>query len=414
MHVLFVVGKFPDLTFIFRTTTMQALRGHQITVAARQRGNWQLFNKYLPLPTGFRVTYLLPDTGLSNPYRFLAVMVGVGLMAGRSPVAAFRLFALCWHHTNKPKDACLIFMRHVPFIAIRADIIHYDFPMTAALYPLLPQLMNAPTVVSCRGSDLHLIQERSSAEKQLRLNVLDTATVLHCVSDEMVATIKHINGRTANVWVNRPAIPVEEIKPKSVYSTNHTPTIIWVGRLDWIKGLDYLLEALARLKREGIAFKARLIGDGDLYAVLRFSVEDLNLIPEVEFTGKLPPDRVLACLQQADVFVLSSHNEGISNAVLEAMAAGLPVVTTAAGGMSEAVRDGIEGWVVPIRDIPALTERLKCLLLNPRLREQMGRAARVRIETEFSLARQASVFEQIYQTAVEQTVHASPVFTNQH
>jgi glycosyltransferase involved in cell wall biosynthesis len=78
------------------------------------------------------------------------------------------------------------------------------------------------------------------------------------------------------------------------------------------------------------------------------------------------------------------------------MAVGLPIVTTDAGGMSEAVRDGIEGYVVPVRDIPAFTQRLGALLQNPAQRQAMGEAARARVAAEFTIERQLQVFEQLY------------------
>lgn len=179
--------------------------------------------------------------------------------------------------------------------------------------------------------------------------------------------------------------------------------IVAVGRLVWKKGFDYLLAALARLKREGIAVKAQIIGDGDLYPRLRFSIEDLSLEPEVELVGPLTSRQVLERMREADLFVLSSHEEGISNAALEAMACGLPVVTTDAGGMAEAVYDGVEGFVVPVRDIGALADRIRALAANPALRERMGRAARARVEREFSLTSQAERFEAIYRAAIAQS-----------
>src|SRR4029077_12487758 len=130
------------------------------------------------------------------------------------------------------------------------------------------------------------------------------------------------------IWVNRPAVPTEKIFPKDQWAANDPPIILAVGRLVWIKGYDYLLAALSRLKQSGIAFKAQIIGDGPLYAQLRYSIEDLNLKPEVELLGPLTSVAVLERMRRADLFVLSSHAEGISNAALEAMATGLPIVTT--------------------------------------------------------------------------------------
>lgn len=177
--------------------------------------------------------------------------------------------------------------------------------------------------------------------------------------------------------------------------------VLALGQLEWYSGFDYLLAALSRLNQQGCIFQAQIIGDGELRSVLRFSIGDLGLTDRVTLVGTLPSHKVVERMRAADLFVLSSHEEGISNAALEAMACGLPVVTTNAGGMAEAVRDGIDGFVVPVRDIAALTDRIARLLADPALREQMGRSARARVEAEFSLERQARVFEEMYASVVK-------------
>jgi glycosyltransferase involved in cell wall biosynthesis len=400
MNILMVVGKFPDLTFIFRTIIALTERGHQVTVAARQSGDWQAFQGQLPLPPGLHVLYLLPDTGLSNPILALRTVLRLLRITVRSPRAMWHLSQLSRQNPDTRRDVWRTIIRHAPLLGMRPDVIQFDFPMTANTYSLLSALCRVPTVVSCRGSDIHMIKERDDGERNRRINALQRASALHCVSAEMANTVRRVSGRTTGIWINHPAVPVAEINAKTNWAS-HTPLIITVGRLTWIKGLDYLLAALARLKQAGVPFRAQIIGDGELRAVMRFSIEDMGLRSEVELVGKLPATQVLERLREADIFVLSSHDEGISNAVLEAMAVGLPIVTTAAGGMAEAVRDGIDGFVVPIRDIQALADGINRLLVDPKLRQQMGHAARTHVEAEFSLERQARVFEEIYVSAIK-------------
>jgi len=259
--------------------------------------------------------------------------------------------------------------------------------------------------VSCRGVDLHLLEQQPPKAQKIQIEALQTVNAVHAVSDEMAQAVKRISGRIHDIWINRPAIDESAIVPKQSTppqeTHNSTPLITCVGRLVWKKGYDYLLAALSRLNQQGHPFRVQIIGGGELQSVLRFSIEDMGLSSQVELRGFVPPDKVLEMLQRSDLFVLSSHEEGISNAALEAMACGLPVVTTNAGGMAEAVRDGIDGFVVPVRDITAMTNRIARLLADPALREQMGRSARARVEAEFSLERQARVFEEMYASVVK-------------
>jgi colanic acid/amylovoran biosynthesis glycosyltransferase len=103
-------------------------------------------------------------------------------------------------------------------------------------------------------------------------------------------------------------------------------------------------------------------------------------------------------LQAADVFVLSSLSEGVSNAVLEAMACGLPVVTTAVGGMGEVVTDGIEGFLVPARDSGAISQALAELWPQPKLRRRMGESGRERIQKDFKLDDQVTAFHDLFRS----------------
>ena len=114
-----------------------------------------------------------------------------------------------------------------------------------------------------------------------------------------------------------------------------------------------------------------IIGDGPDRQRVLYTIHDLGLQECVRLLGKLAPDEVLHRLQQADAFLLSSLSEGISNAALEAMACGVPVVTTDCGGMREAVTDGEEGFVVPVRDAESMANALMKLAGDAGLRERM-------------------------------------------
>jgi colanic acid/amylovoran biosynthesis glycosyltransferase len=402
MKVLFISGTFPQLTFIFRTVCAIAEQGHEVTVMARDPGNWKQFVADFPLPSTLTVKYLIPDTRLFTPKRFSRLVVGLITSIAHAPIASWQLLKLCRQQSSTFKETLKLFFAHIPFLRVDTDIIQFEFYLTKSQYTLLDKIVNAPIIVSCRGADVHFLALRNRYTQEIRLKNLLSASLIHCVSKEMAETVTQITGRSEGLWINRPAVPFNKISPKSQYNIDTVPTIITVGRLFWKKGFDYLLAALQRLKVAGIPFKAQIIGTGDLQAQMRFSVDDLDLSPEIDLVGQLKPDEVLNHLREADIYVLSSHEEGISNAVLEAMGVGLPIITTAAGGMEEAVRDGLDGYVIPVRDIPAMVEKLTALLGDAQLRERMGRSARERIKAEFTLERQAKVFGQMYEAARSQ------------
>lgn len=396
MDLLLVTGGFPKRseTFIYRKTIGLARRGHRVTMATRSIGDWSLYPD--PFPSSIRVMELLPDYSLRLPHRAIPALAGAMGLAARDLRGAMEVRAQCLRDPRTKDDPARQFLRHLPFSQLRPRVVHFEFLSLGAMYPLAREILRAPMVVSCRGNDLHTLELRPERERNAMLECLRTADAVHAVSQEMANEVARVSGRKTGVWVNRPAVEVERIQPRSHDGTRGPLRILATGRLVWKKGFDYLLAALQRLAQRGVAFRAEILGDGELRPQLRYSIVDLGLEPYVTLGGAVSSAEVLQRLQDTDVFVLSSVEEGISNAVLEAMASAVPIVTTTAGGMAEAVTDGIEGFVVGVRDVAALADRIEQLAGDPDRRIAMGLAARARAERDFTLARQLSVFEDIY------------------
>jgi glycosyltransferase involved in cell wall biosynthesis len=144
-----------------------------------------------------------------------------------------------------------------------------------------------------------------------------------------------------------------------------------------------------------------LIGDGPLRAELEALTADLNLTDRVRFLGSR--DDVAALLVAADVAVLSSRSEGLSLALLEAMAAGKPVVATRVGGNPEVLTDGETGRLVPPADPEALAAALLEVLDQPGQAAALGRAARSRVVERFSLRGMVTQYEQVYERLLHDT-----------
>ena len=159
------------------------------------------------------------------------------------------------------------------------------------------------------------------------------------------------------------------------------PRLIAVGRLRPPKDFGTLLRALASLPADG--FDAAIVGDGPERPALERELGELGLRERVSLEGERRD--VPSLLAGSDVFVLSSHSEGLPVSVLEAMAAGLPVVASAVGGVAELVLDGETGLLVPPADQAALAAALWRLVADAGLRRRLGDAGRARAETLFDL-----------------------------
>ena len=160
--------------------------------------------------------------------------------------------------------------------------------------------------------------------------------------------------------------------------------LLFVGRISETKGLDCLLKSLQRVK---YPMKLVVVGDGPAARENRLLAERLGLGPKVEFKGYLPPEKVRDYERRCAFMVFPSvWEEPAGNVLIEAMIWAKPVVAFKVGGVSDFVKEGVNGFLVPRKDLPALASRIENLAKNPELRLQLGRAGREIASQEFSEA----------------------------
>ncbi len=175
---------------------------------------------------------------------------------------------------------------------------------------------------------------------------------------------------------------------RAARGTGHN--LLFVGRLASVKGLPVLFQALAGLVPDHQDLMLTLIGDGPDRALLQDQVNQLGLQDHVAFAGYQSQDAVARALLESDLLLLPSFAEGLPVVLMEAMAAGLPVLTTRIAGVPELVEDGISGILVPPGDVDALADGLRKLLADANLRHRMGQAGRQKVIAEFTASNEAA------------------------
>jgi starch synthase len=150
-------------------------------------------------------------------------------------------------------------------------------------------------------------------------------------------------------------------------------SILFAGSIDQRKGIKYLLEANKQLALPGteLVLCGGMVGSGDGLAPYR---------DQIRYIGPKSFPQMPEVFRSSDIFVFPSLVEGFGLVILEAMASGLPVITTSHTGGYDVIEDGVDGFIVPIRDVEAIKEKIEFLYRNPELREEMGRAARRKAE----------------------------------
>lgn len=220
--------------------------------------------------------------------------------------------------------------------------------------------------------------------------LLRTPRVLFANSEaaRRAAVAKGVPARAIHVVPNVIALgPLPHRSTSHGSGTNVTLTVLLIGSLRPAKRVDRFLGALAVARRRHPSLVGRIVGDGPERAALEQRAAQLGLAPPaVEFIGQLPDVRPE--LARAQILVLASDHEGSPNVLLEAMEAGLPIVTTRAGDAGVLVRDGITGFVTGF-DEAEMAERIADLASDPGLRARFGLAGRADVEAKYGVDRLA-------------------------
>jgi glycosyltransferase involved in cell wall biosynthesis len=223
-----------------------------------------------------------------------------------------------------------------------------------------------------RQARLYLTLERLGAR-------LPGTIVNVCERDRRFALSNHVGSPSQHVTIHNgvPDVP----GPSRADPSAEPPNIVMVARFEPQKDPRLFVSALASLRELG--WKAEIIGGGPDLEAVRQRVTSLGLVDRIQVPGTRSD--VAERLAGAQIFVLTSKWEGFPLTVLEAMRAGLPVVSSDVGGVAEAIRHGRSGFLVPRGDSGALASFLERLIREPKLRENMGREARRTYEAQFSL-----------------------------
>jgi L-malate glycosyltransferase len=211
-------------------------------------------------------------------------------------------------------------------------------------------------------------------------------------STAVAARLRHERVRAREISVIPNGIDVDAYTPRT--RTGELRRIVTVANLRPEKAHEVLIDAFAALSTTHPQLELLVVGNGSRAGDLRARAAERGVASRVRFVGHR--EDVPAILSESDVFVLPSRSEAFPNSVMEAMAAGLPVIATAVGGVPELVQHEVSGILIPPDDRAALARSLRALIADPARAASLGRAARDTITSRFSFTRMVSSFEDLY------------------
>ncbi len=287
---------------------------------------------------------------------------------------------------------------HLKAKRCRPDLVHAHFASGGRTALPLARALHVPLLVTLHGNDVTV----RGREPDLYRRLGEDASLFVCVS-------KFIRDRALESGFPAQKLLVHYIGiDRSVFSPSGSPGtsqgVLFVGRLVEKKGCEYLLRAMHVLQRAHPLTELTVIGDGPLRSSLEALAQELKI--RCQFRGTQPSGIVREALRSAKIFCVPSVTavngdcEGLPTVLAEAQSMGVPVVSTAHGGIPEIVVHGVNGLLAPERDYESLANALSALLSEQGLWESFHHAALERIERHFDLETQTAALEKIYNQAI--------------
>ena len=274
-------------------------------------------------------------------------------------------------------------MSLIPNFKPHATLAFFGVPSGATAW-LIKKLYDIPYIVSLRGGDVPGFRPYD-----FHIYHRLVAPFLRIIWRNAAAVVANSGGlrQLAQAFDARTEIPVIpngiDLDAYKIAGRDWTfPRLLSAGRIVHQKGLDLALRALGGLKE--LNWEWHIAGDGPQMSVLQSLAKELGIGDRVHFLGWQSREQLMKCYGQANIFLFPSRHEGMPNALLEAMASGLPVIASCIAGNEELVVDGETGYLVPSEDIEALRTALRKLLSEPASREPMGNASRQYVEENYS------------------------------
>jgi glycosyltransferase involved in cell wall biosynthesis len=260
------------------------------------------------------------------------------------------------------------------------DLTHSFFSVPCGFISLLLKWeFKLPYIVSLRGSDVPGYSERFTALYKLitpTIKKIWNSAYFVIANSQGLADLALQAKPQKEIGVIYNGIDVQEFFPDPAKRNPDQFTILCVSRVTPRKGIRFLVQAFNILSARYENARLVVVGDGNEKSSLEQLVQGLGIKDKIIFAGPVSHDRVLEYYQKANVFVLPSLNEGMSNTMLEALACGLPIVATETGGTKELLTDNKNGLIIKMKDPDDLAEKIEKLILGHDLEKSMGEESR--------------------------------------
>lgn len=418
MRIAFLVGEFPifSTTFILNQITGLIDRGYEVDIYAEKPGeNFKIHpdvEKYHLLDRTFYYDKMPEE-------RLWRLLKGIGLLLVNFPKNP-RLVLRSLNVFKYGKDAASLRLLYAAIALLPHlerwpyDIIHCQFGPFGLLGQLFKNLAapQAKLITSFRGYDLSWFLRWYG--ENIYTKLFATGDVFFPNCDYFKRLIINLGCDEKKIVVLRSGIDCSRFffTPRHL-NPGDTIKIITIGRLVGKKGIAYGIRAVAKLIKHYPTIEYNIVGDGPLHEELQQLIAELAVGDQVKLLGAKEQQELIEILDRSHILVAPSitdeegNQEGIPNVLKEAMAMGLPVISTEHAAIPELIEDGITGFLVPERDVDGLAEKLSYVIEHPELWIKIIQAGRTRVENYYDINQLNEQLVDVYQQLLSQDASTS-------
>jgi colanic acid/amylovoran biosynthesis glycosyltransferase len=414
MKIAFIVDRFPSLseTFILSQITGLVDRGQEVDIYASGSGNDQAIHRDVERYNLLEHTFFHGDSYQSMPANiFLRLAKAVGLIAANSEQMPRSLVrSLNVLKFGKKAASLSLFYKTKTFLdsgSNKYDIVHCHFGPNGYLGALLKDVgaIRGKLITTFHGHDVSKYQKSGSYDLDYLFEVGD---IFLPVSERWRRKLINLGGKEQKIIVHRMGIDTGKflLSPRQARADGKI-RLLTVARLVEKKGVKYGIQAVARVAEKYPQLEYRIAGGGPLQSDLKDLIDELNLNDKAKLLGWQRQEEIVKLMREADILLAPSvtsadgDQEGIPVVLMEALAQGLPVLSTQHSGIPELVQDGKSGFLVPERDVAALADKLVYLIEYPEMWPEMGRVGRDYVGRYYDIQKLNDQLVQLYERLLE-------------
>lgn len=409
MRIAFIIGRFPSLSETFILNQIIGLKqlGHHVHIYAQNPDQGIKFHSDIEKYDLLGITSYYPDTPANYFFRMLKALYVFALNT-RNKNSILLLRSLNFHAYGHLSLSLRLFYYCIPFLKGQKsyDVINCHFGHLGIVGVCLRDVgaLQGKISTTFHGWDMTELIHKNG--KNVYSYLFKNGDLFLPVSEYWKNKLLDLGCPSNKISVHHMGIDCQKFLyscKQDNFNEEYKVKIISIARLVEKKGIEYAIRAIQEVSKDNINFEYNIIGDGPLRFHLENTIEILGVGKFVKILGTLPQNEVISALINADLMLApsvtssSGDQEGIPVVLMEAMATGLPIISTFHSGIPELVEDEISGFLVPEKDIHNLAEKINYLINNPSEWSLMGHSGRKQIEISYNISNLNNALVDLFQ-----------------